>query len=960
MPRSPSPRVTSFAPLDGGQLFRNPSRGTVGGLNYYQKRNWRRVDNMEQIREGHDCFWTNMTGDYADHPGAQPFPNLATRVTISEIAYSAGTITVTFSAPHDFQVGEVVQVEGVTENNYDGYYSVSETTLLTVSLLTSSQPAARVFAGLGTVPETQPESATGSGDMTIRSAEPINLIVQGVRPNGRIALVVGTRTTLFRYFPNDGDPYVVDGYWVDGYVDDVTAGWLKLGGGYSVDGSRWQSDTINGYLILNNAKDLPVTYRVEEFEVFPIYELREDGIVSVGRIRAFNTVLNCTDIRQFKTDELLPWMLPIGIELHSGITAYQTGTTVTFSTPVATADDVGKFIEYEDGDVVEITAFGDPQTVTVADSMEKENLSFRYRIKGSKAGAYSSLLDGGITATLDSGTMTVTLSSAPTTPGTIGYSLRFANGFESVITAINSPTEYVLTVADDPGEDFTAQVFWITNELAHVVHATLPLFTEDMVGRIIYFENGDTRRIEQFIDDQNVVADGDTAVSGEFISVENPDAYGRVDNTSLIDRIHWRRIWGELEEPRRFAAAIDCKVTNGSRTVVMDYAAKSIEDGQTIVILGAGVDGGNVTATVLSVAANRFIQIDQDIETTMSTQLAQSDSIGGLTGFEDLEDDGSGILNMMPLQDTLVIYKETAIFLSNYTGEPGTPFSTRRRLIPPNTGLYFSNTLITFERNWHIYAGRNSFYRFNLTDQVPQIMPAIEGCRSIFFDGASRADKESIFAADNALTKETWFVFPGGEEAALILDQRFGLVTTTDRRYGAMAIVTKPTADAVQSESDILCLASIGERLLIYGLANADLALFGGREIFYVRDQYPFAHQQLTYTAVLESGMDPLGDPDSEKDIIDFIPYLGSWSDDCPLKVELLGAWNPKQTPEVKDVRMIDQPVTDSLFSTFFRTNYVSDRITVEARGQKLTLALRQYRSNTIGSRSITRSPGKF
>ena len=837
-------------------------------------------------------------------------------------------------------------VEGAAENHYCGTFPVASVGYKTLTY----------------APTFTPGFATASGVITVRSAEPLNLIAQCVRPNGMIALVVGTKTNLFRFFPNDGDPYVEDDYWADDYVDDTTAGWLVIGSGYSPLGRRWEAEDSNGYLVLNNGVDLMCTYRVEEFAVVPVYELRESGFASVGTIATYNMILNGGDTREFKTEDFLPWMLPTGTDLFPGVTASQTGTTVTFTSAVAAAGDVGKFIEYSDGVSTEITGFTDAQTVTVADSLTKDMLAFKLKTQGGQTGAYSSITDGGKLASLVGSTMVVTLSAAPATAGVLGDVFRFANGFESIITAVNSTIEYVLTLADDPGENFSAQVFWISNDAAHGVVSGVDLFTEDMVGQTLYFENGETRVITEFGDAQNVVVDGDGAVTATFVSVDNPAAYGRVEDDAKVNRIHWNHIWGEIEQPRRWASAIPCEVTVGSREVVMDYPALSLEAGQEIIILGAGVDGANVTATILSMAGNRFLTIDQDVATTMATELQQVDALGGLTGQQPLQDDGSGILKMMVLQDTLVIYKDTSIFLCNYTGDVNFPFATRRRRIPPNTGLYFRNTLITYEENWHIYAGRTSFYRFNLTDQVPQVLPSVEGCREVFFTDANRAQSDLIYAADNALTKETWFCFPhGADDGCLIMDQLYGTISTSDRRYNALATVTRPTADAVQGESDALCLAALGERLLIYGLANISMETWdGAREIFHVRDQYPFAHQKLTYSTQLDTGLDAFGNADTEKNLLDYVLFLSSWSEDCPVTVTLFGAANPTNEPEELDRLNIDKPTSENQFPTLIRDSYFADRIEVEARGQKVSLSARQYRVLPIGSRSANRSPGDF
>lgn len=940
-----SPTPKEFRPIDGGQLFTSPSKEAVGAGNYVVKQNWRRLDNFEQVREGHDYFWINFIGDYANHPGFQPFPNLATSQVVESITYSAGVATVTFAAVHKFQVGEQIKVDGAAETGYNGEFVV----------------ASIGFKTLTYAPGTEPESSPASGSFTVQSNEPINLIAECIRPNGYTALVVGTKTHLFRFFPNDGDPYVEDGYWPDDYVDTITAGWLVIGSGYAPTGRRWESDVIDGYLVLNNGVDLICSYRVEEFQANPLYELRESGIASAGTMSAHNSILNIADIKEFKTGELEAFMRPLGIEEVENVEASQSGSTVTFSSPVAVAGDVGKWIVFDDGTRAEISALVDDQNVTVSTSATKPAQGYQLRIDGQQAGSYFSGDDSAKTASLVAATMVVTFSAAPATPGIVGDVVRFVNGLQSIITQVNSTTEYVLTLADEPDEDVTAQLFWIISADDYRVVSNTTIFTEAMVGLSVVFEDGSARRIMSYVSSTVVVVDSDVGVATQFFVVENPDAYSRVVDETILNRIHWRRAWGEIDDPTRWAAAIPAKATAGSRTIELMYQALSLSVGDEILILGAGADGGNVTANILSMSENLFLEIDQDIQTTATTLLSRSDATGGLTGFEDLQDDGSAILKMKPLRDTLVIYKDTTIFLSNYTGNSVFPYATQRVEIPPNTGLYFRNSLAVYENNWHVYAGRESFYRFNLTSRVPEIMVSLEGCRSLFYDNVGREQTHSIFAADNALTKETWFCFPGAEQHALILDQKFGVMSTTDRQYGAMSTVTYPTSDAVQDVADRVCLAAVGDRLLIYGKTNVGIpAWASAKEVFYIRDSYPFAHQKLTYSAKLESGFEDWGNADAEKDLIDFVLKLGSWSESSPIRVTLLGAVNPSDTADVMDVLYIDEPERYNSFPTLFRSFYLADRIELEVQLQKVSIVSRMYRAKMVNSMGITRVGGAF
>lgn len=74
--------------------------------------------------------------------------------------------------------------------------------------------------------------------------------------------------------------------------------WSTIGSGYSASGKRWQVVTIGGVLVANNGVDLPIYYEVGDAAVTPMYELREVGIASVGRIAENNGFLIVADITE--------------------------------------------------------------------------------------------------------------------------------------------------------------------------------------------------------------------------------------------------------------------------------------------------------------------------------------------------------------------------------------------------------------------------------------------------------------------------------------------------------------------------------------------------------------------------------------------------------------------------------------------------------------------------------------
>lgn len=123
------------------------------------------------------------------------------------------------------------------------------------------------------------------GTQHLDLSDKVTLLAENVRPNGDRCVIAATATTIYRYNLNTGT-------------------WSVIGSGFSALGRRWQTATIDGYIVFNNAVDLPQSYRVEDSSVTPIKELREVGIASAGWVTEYNGFLVCLNIVEVKAAEL--------------------------------------------------------------------------------------------------------------------------------------------------------------------------------------------------------------------------------------------------------------------------------------------------------------------------------------------------------------------------------------------------------------------------------------------------------------------------------------------------------------------------------------------------------------------------------------------------------------------------------------------------------------------------------
>lgn len=130
----------------------------------------------------------------------------------------------------------------------------------------------------------KPNATLPLGTQHLNIGEKLTLLAENIRPNSDRCIVAATPTTIYRFTYNTGL-------------------WTVIGSGFT-PGSRWQSTTIDGYLILNNAVNMPQSYRVEDSAVQPVKELREVGVARVKWIVEYNGFLVCLNITNIIAAEL--------------------------------------------------------------------------------------------------------------------------------------------------------------------------------------------------------------------------------------------------------------------------------------------------------------------------------------------------------------------------------------------------------------------------------------------------------------------------------------------------------------------------------------------------------------------------------------------------------------------------------------------------------------------------------
>jgi len=725
------------------------------------KRDFRRDLDVEIRREGHDYFGPNL-----DLPASlQTFPGLITNVTITRIGAVA---TVTRSMGQWFEVGETVVIAGANDPAYNGQKVITAVTATSFS-----------FAVVGAPPTPDPSTT-----ITATPIEDVNLVALARRPNGQTAVIAGSHRRLYRYYALDDPDYITEDpdlwplpdvppYWsvnpadyppltpVDEleYVDSNPGYWIVIGSGFATDGNRWETVNINGYMVFNNGKDLPVTYRVEELEVIPIYQLREQGVAYAATMAELNGILMFGDIAEIDPDELENW----------------------FNT------------------------------------------------------------------------------------------------------------------AADP--------------------------------------------------------------------------YARYTDAQYIDRTTYRVMWGTPGEPRLWSPIVPGSIAAGTNVLSLDYPVLGFNIGESITIVGAGEShaGGtadNLEATIVNINDTSIV-LDAFASTTVTSADVQATSqIGSIVGFEDLQDDGSGIVKMLPISSTLVVYKDTTIFLGQYTGNVDQPFVFTNLEVQKEACPFYRNTVVLVQTQaelFHLYAGRNAFWRFDLTNQQPMSLPKFESCSNIFYDQATLENTERIFGCDNGLTHEIFFVFPSAiEDRLLAFDYKQDTLATGSALITSGATVRKPIAGLTAGvEEDWFVMGNNQGAVLLYGRTTIDQALpdwDNSNSIYFRRESNPYSATKIAYTSLLLSGLSSFGSDYSEKQCRAFRPILASQSENHTINVVINTALNPNSAVVPVAAVSLTNPLVQCNIPLGVMGYYLQSQISVAGVDNPIRLAASEWDVCGIDSRSIGRS----
>lgn len=431
------------------------------------------------------------------------------------------------------------------------------------------------------------------------------------------------------------------------------------------------------------------------------------------------------------------------------------------------------------------------------------------------------------------------------------------------------------------------------------------------------------------------------------------DPYGPVSSDYTI-RIQYRLLTSNISDPTSWGSPGYGTISAGSNTLVFSNLLPSWAVADTeITVAGAGADGGNLTTTILSVVGLSVILSDTASESVSGALVVKTADLGGTSGRYDLQDDGSQILRVASLENRLVVYRNRSIFLGSYTGSATSPLAFERVYQGDKT-LYYRYTLVTVDGSYHLYAGANSFIRFDLTNRYPVDVDTLELSKDLFFEVASLTSGDYVFASNNPITKEVWFCYPntpdflegdGSSFSVLAYDYKYGTASTIDAGFTAAAYVEKPLSYiADRATENWFIMGTVDGFVLQNGKTNEGFSYY--------------SRLGLPYTSTLMSGLVSIGTDFNETDVRTYVLKYSSHSGNYPVVVSLFKTNSPHKAVTQIGARTFTDPSDDNMFPLWARAVYLQDKIQVSGIDNPVSVISRVYEHSLVGSRSaVTHNP---
>jgi hypothetical protein len=713
---------------------------------------------------------------------------------------------------------------------------------------------------------------------------------------------------------------------------DYDAGaWVQVGSGYmpAPDPRRWEIEGCASYGVFNNGIDLPFTYQVGDAASVPIYELRESGYGSVGTIKQYNGILVAADAVEIEADSLATVMN--GSLPYQGITSPPTGDTWTNSALYSEALDDATWTKT--GATVSADAATAPNGASTADKLAEDSSN------GIHAADQAITIGAGKTCLVSwfvkaAERTTGKIRFGDLTLASVAVDIDFDLSAKTIVASASAGTP---TIAGSGIIDKGNGWFYVYAlvELDGVTTST---------------------KLRLYLKNAGTTSYAGSAGSGLYAwgaSLMQQGGLGPYLNTSGtpvsigVNRIAYRVLWSNIGDPRDWASVIPASATATSTTLTLAYPVMSLEAGDSITIIGAGTSGGNLVTTVAAYTpgSTSLTMTDAAVTTIADTSVSKTTALSSIVGFFDIEDDGSAITKMETLQNRIVVYKTTSIFVGYYTGDVDEPFQFDPAYHGTRTPR-FRHTLVNVSGDYHLFAGDRSFYQFKLGASYPVEMDETELSKvDGFYSRVVETDEQDVYAVDNGCTNEVFFVTKDedGDYSTYAYDYRYDKCSFIDDGAVCAAVIHKPIGKNLSDDREvILAMAQKAGTVVLYGASNLQVSTY--------------QRFGVDFDATLKWGLTDFGDGFNEKDLRSWC-FIATRPDTVgSMTFTLYGYDYTSQPPTTLETKTIlnHPPGRPGLVPLYYRKIYFQDQIsTTQSIGFQVSGRIFDF--GVVESRSITR-----
>lgn len=776
-------------------------------------------------------------------------------------------------------------------------------------------------------------------------------------------------------FPNHMDAKEEDGSYRDPYE----------GGAY-----RWEMVEIRNHLIINNGIDLPVVYKSEYSQAYPLYGLRENGIVSVGTIAGFQDRLFCSDLT----------MISSGFEKW--------------------------FNESDDpyGSVLDHQLYGQVRT-------QRYQYRLIYSAEGEPKLFNTGVETGDGSIVFESGGLPGKLKVETDGRYTFTHTYNFAVGTEAsmyrdFIFGNYGDYDHVgLYLPSDikfDNEDFSA-----TQRIEAIKRLQSKYPT-----RRIDLNNDPNGGFE----DSEILAEQIAGIetSGIFIRVP-PDMHSHYELKSRYDmNSFWRggtmnqlglyqdsfSAGASFGQPMRWydqAKGIYGKILNTASIYLgggsTDYRSDYTPDGEIIITYSeyvslpdetyasdyynhpsnSALSGwqklhlGKDVFTPSPLSSNKYFELVDKDQTPIvlldnstgqpfpaNTELdivvrPYSEQVHRPASVQEFAQDGSRILKMRELGEKLVVYRDSGFFFLTAQNSLVEPFAVDPRYTGGRVAD-FRNTVITVSGNSHLFMGNTGVYMINRSSLEPKTVPVFE-LGPPFWQIVPPELSEFVYAVDNPVTREIFINCPLGYKknsqgeyiddlgektdkpcldwGVIAYDYINQTLSQIDASITCAGTIRKPKYNRIgpdeswfvmgihQSEDDIYVGTQWrddpqdGGVLVRYGYGPP---MYGETEPYRIYNRLGYG-----YTSRIKSGLIDFGDSFSDKEVRSYVLELSSKYGVTPIRVKISTTSAPQGTEQVETMSTEDGKVYDyvtlnqlrdeNMIPLYLRAPYMRDEITV-------------------------------